>query len=355
MKVLVKDVASFYKYNPDEMASFAMKFANKYGATEGDIETITIDRSKVDEFIVDWGLSNRLGHNWREVSETFIYEEDMGNIPISDPDIAQKLASGQIALNKEDLKIEQLKNKMVIINKRKSRIQKAMIKAQEEGAMKMKQQAKDDAQAQKIAKDTTDQAATAQQPAPLVALPQIPTTESLLQSEFNELELLEDKIITLYNQNKDIPIKMIEKIIEGETVESVKNYNLISKYGISKDKFYDVSEAFEESEEEKKTKEEIAENYMHFIKVYNDEEWFIGKIFKETSDGDWFGEVKAGESDNFDNISYEPDYDIIDIIQFLRDTYDKVEVIDELEYNDYVENNPPEELDEEGGVSGMHL
>jgi len=94
---------------------------------------------------------------------------------------------------------------------------------------------------------------------------------------------------------------------------------------------------------------------MHFVKVYEGDDWFIGKIFKVDPEDDWYGEVKAGESDNFDNISYEPDYDIIDIVDFLKDTYDKVEVIDELEYNDYVEDPSHKEITEEGGVSGMHL
>jgi len=330
-----------------------------------------------------------------------LHEEDMGaQIPVSDPVIAQKLANGQAALNREDLKLQQLKDKMIPINKKKAQIQKAMIQAQEENAKKIQQQAKDNAEGQKLAKEAADAAAevAAQNP---TATPPLPTSESLLQNEMDKLELLEDHIVVLM-QKENPDYKKIDELIKEAREEYIEcpgcgktlntgdeefaggvckscedsgmwidpaggvhysndsDYDPASLYEdnpISKNNFYDVSEAYDELSDEKKNL--VKENYMHFVKVYQDledsDKWFIGKIFKEDPKGDWYGEIKAGDDDIFDNISYEPDYDILDIIDAMRKIYDKVEVLDELEYNDYVEDPPPGEIDEEGGVTGMHL
>jgi len=343
----------------------------------------------------------KIVNDWR-VKET-LHEEDISatSLPPANADIAQKLGQLQIALNKEDLKLQNLTNKIMLINKRKAQIQKMMVQAQEENARTMQKNAKETAKQEQMNQQAADQAAEAQAQSSAAQTPVTPTgnsSESLLQSEFNNLELLEDHIVVLM-QSENPDYEKINQLIEvnmedwncpgcGKPVKR-NDPNERGSQGVCNDcevdglwvdpaggvhqepddgEFYDPASMYEnnpmskenfylnEAEVEKKTEDFLGENYIHYIKIYEKEnDWFIAKIFKESTDGDWFGEVKAGESDNFDDISYDSDYDLIDIIDFLKKTYDSVEVIDDAEYNDYVEETPPGELDEEGGITGMHI
>jgi len=112
--------------------------------------------------------------------------------------------------------------------------------------------------------------------------------------------------------------------------------------------FYNIDEAYieREGEVEKKTKEDYLDNdYLFYVKVIDGDNEFIGKVFKLSPDGDWYGIVKKGEDDSFEKISYEPEYDEMDIVEFLGDSYDTIEIIDQHEFNDYIEDT--EDIDEE--------
>jgi len=338
-----------------------------------------------------------------------LYEDDTMNsqIPVTDPVVAQKLANGQAALAREDIKLQALKDKMIPINKKKAQIQKAMIKAQEENARNMNQQAKEQAKQQSQIKAAQDAQAEVQAANP-TQTPVMPTTESILQSDLDRIEILEDKIVVMMQKEKPDYKKINELIesvessmyeskeepfLEGSEVyyvkpsygvhkvllydEDKKEYlielpadNVFPRYEfwtpewrvipiheslITKENFYDLSEAYTEFEDpEKKTEDDIDDEYLFYVKIFDDEDWFIAKIFKVNPTEDWFGIIKAGENDSFDKISYDPEFDEDAIVEFLKDTYDKVEIIDQAEYDDYAED-APNELDEEGGVTGMHL
>jgi len=343
MKVLIKDVANFYDYNPDEMTSFVNLNPEKYGGTEGSVETAKIDRSAVEKLIIDWGFANRAGHNWREFVKENLYEDEVSSeVPVTndatDIETAQKIANGQAALNREDLKLQQLKDRMIPINKKKAQIQKAMIKIQADNAQRMKARAKEQAKQQK--EIIKAQQAQQQQPAAPVATPVLPTTESLLQNDLDRIELLEDYIVVLMQEDKPNYKKINELIEEFKPKILKENDNPMSI-----ENFYNLSE-------EKKT-EELDDDFLFYIKAYDEDDWFIGKIFKISADEDWYGIVKAGENDTFDKISYDPEFDEEAIVDFLRDTYDSVEIIDQAEYDDYAEEEP-NDIDETG-ITGMHL
>lgn len=88
----------------------------------------------------------------------------------------------------------------------------------------------------------------------------------------------------------------------------------------------------------------VDEDYVFYVKVNDEGNEFIGKIFKVRPDGDWFGLVKKGKSDTFQKISYEPEYDEMDIVKFLGENYDEVEIIDRHEYNDFIEDDIDEDV-----------
>jgi len=357
MEIKVIDLAHKHGLNPDQLTSFATNTPEKYGLTDfaGGVDTAKVSSKLAPILVYEFKLSNSNGHDWREVKESLFEDETGAQVPVTDPVVAQKLANGQTALAREDMKLQALKDKMIPINKKKAQIQKAMIRAQEENARNMKAQATEQAKQQSQIKVAQEAQAAAQQTSSasaVAAQATVPTTESLLQNDLDQIELLEDQIVVLMQKEKPDYTK-INNLIEGLKINKLKlkpEITLESDNPMSRDKFYDLSEAFDDLE--KKT--EIEDDYIFYVKVYNDDDWFIGKIFKNDPIEDWYGLVKAGEDDVFEKISYDPEYDKNAIVDFLKKTYDQVELIDNAEYNDYAEE-APNDIDEEGGVTGMHL
>ena len=101
----------------------------------------------------------------------------------------------------------------------------------------------------------------------------------------------------------------------------------------------------DDDEDISKEDEKIDEDKVFYVKVENEGEAFVGKIYKLFDDGDWRGTVIDGESDTFEKLNYDPEWDEIDIIAFLRENYADAEIIDEDEFNNHVEE-PEAEIEE---------
>jgi hypothetical protein len=82
---------------------------------------------------------------------------------------------------------------------------------------------------------------------------------------------------------------------------------------------------------------ESDDEYVFYVKVEKDNEEFIGKIYKNTPEGDWFGKVEIGENTTFDDLSYKPEFTKDDILNFLIDNYDDAEIISSEDYEAYLE------------------
>lgn len=150
----------------------------------------------------------------------------------------------------------------------------------------------------------------------------------------------------------DKPRKEIEKL-EKQLEKKEKQlddmgypvYNLDDNYNPMRfDIFYNLNENKKYDPEmidyRNDTREDyLDEDYVFYIKVIDGDNWFIGKIFKVNPDGDWYGKIKKGDDDSFEKMSYEGDYEETDIVDFLADNYEKVEIIDIHEFNDYLEND----------------
>ena len=169
-----------------------------------------------------------------------------------------------------------------------------------------------------------------------------PEYDSSLDKQRKEIE----------KENKQIQSKIDKlkaKIAKKEEQQDKMGYPVYDSYNpMTPENFYNLDEAYiemEDEEEKKESKEDyLDEDYVFYVKVNDDNNEFIGKIFKISPDGDWFGLVKKGDDDSFEKISYEPEYDEIDIVEFLGDSYDSIEIIDNHEFNDYIEDN--EEIEE---------
>jgi hypothetical protein len=92
--------------------------------------------------------------------------------------------------------------------------------------------------------------------------------------------------------------------------------------------------------------DQIDEEKVFFVKVTDEDSEFVGKIYKLFDEGDWRTKIVKGESDTFEKLNYDPDYDEFDIIAFLRENYDDAELIDEEEFNEDVENYEEEPIEE---------
>lgn len=93
--------------------------------------------------------------------------------------------------------------------------------------------------------------------------------------------------------------------------------------------------------------EKIDEDKVFYIKVSDDGSEFTGKIYKLFDEGDWRSKIVDGDSETFEKLNYDPDWDEVDIIAFLRENYDEAEIVSEEEFNDHVEEPEVEPESEE--------
>jgi len=75
---------------------------------------------------------------------------------------------------------------------------------------------------------------------------------------------------------------------------------------------------------------------LFYVKLKNKGKTLIGKIFKLDADSDWSSKIMVGSLDSFDKFEFDKDWDEIDIIAFLRETYDSAEVITKQKYEEYL-------------------
>ncbi len=101
-------------------------------------------------------------------------------------------------------------------------------------------------------------------------------------------------------------------------------------------------EDFEDFKEDKdilSIEDDDEEEYetMFFVKIDDNGSKFVGKIYKLFDEGDWRSKIIRGESESFEKFNYDPDWDKDDIILFLEDIYDEVDIIDEDEIDHYLD------------------
>lgn len=148
-----------------------------------------------------------------------------------------------------------------------------------------------------------------------------------------DMPFLDKELLKYEEPSKNEIIKFITNDLEMS-----ESYNPMSI-----ENFYDLSEAYVEHINKESEEDYINKDYVFYVKINDKGNEFIGKIFKVRPDGDWFGQVAQGDSDTFAKISYEPEYDEMDIVEFLGENYDQVEIIDMHEYNEYIEEDDIDE------------
>jgi hypothetical protein len=111
---------------------------------------------------------------------------------------------------------------------------------------------------------------------------------------------------------------------------------------------YDASHDEDTKEEVEKAQDDFKEDddqYVFYVKVDDGGDEFVAKIYKNDPESDWLGSVKVGENTAFEKISYETEYNKEDILDFLHDNYDDVEIIDQEKYDNYFNKNNKDYID----------
>ena len=345
MKIKIIDLAHKNDLNPDQLTSFADHYYKKYDISGPDgLEEIKIDSSKADQLIKDFNHDNRKGHDWRdqdqlqellkELKELNDMKKINEDVAITDPALMQQYASGQKQLLDKDTQINALQKQVADIQNAKIPIQKAMAEIEQKAGV---------AQQQKEAETLAQQAKTQPQPGTDQSSVIPPPNESILISDNNPslLEELYDEYAYLkINGSKEELTSICKRIQEAKN----EKINIDVTNPMATDSFYDLSEAYVElvGQEKRDENNYIENDYVFYVKIDDGKNNFIGKIYKVSPDGEWFGHVKKGNSDTFEKISYDPEYDEMDIIKFLGKTYNKVEIIDKLNYNEFIEDDMEE-------------
>ena len=175
--------------------------------------------------------------------------------------------------------------------------------------------------------------------------------ESLDESTFNtenvdpyELQDLKDYLdaenISYFEEEDGSVIDFDETELDKEWKDRLENMGL--KEEVPEEETEDILsiEDEEESEEDITDKDEkIDEEKVFYVEVTDDDKTFTGKIYKLFDEGDWRAKVVDGESETFEQLNYDPDWDEFDIIAFLRENYDGAELIDEEEFDEQIEES----------------
>jgi len=242
------------------------------------------------------------------------------DVAITDPSLAQQYANGKQQLVNKDSQINALNRQILKLQQDKIKIQQALDQIEKKSAETIGKPAQT---TENQPKNNNTDLAKAQQALAAQVLMNKPTSESLyinsLTSKLNSL-----KEIMNSSSNPDA----IKTEINEITTE-LYNLSEASKNPFESDNFYNISES-QEYEDLK---------FLIYVEIEDRDNKFLAKIFKRSADSKWFGKIIYGDSRTFENITYEEDYEEDDILNFLINTYDKVRLLSESEFNNYKEDN----------------
>lgn len=286
------------------------------------------------------------------------------DVNILDPKLAQQFANGKTQQVNNQQKINALEKQIMGINQQNNQIQQKMVQIEQKAAS---EQGQENSQESGQPQETVE--------VPVAQNAQQSTSESLLVREsFDgemdaEYEALSDELITLRNIPNDK-----RTMVQSKLMQSIQHriYDLESKFEVEQmhnqrneykseysndewsidenggnplatENFYNLTEAYVDDEitfEANPPEEYAEEKYLIYVRITDGHNEFIGKIFKLSPDGEWYGIVKDGaDSKHFENMTYDANYYEAQILDYLLEIYDEVEVINIDEFNNYIEGD----------------
>jgi len=252
------------------------------------------------------------------------------DVAITDPNLAQQYANGKQQLVNKDSQINALNKQVLKLQNDKIKIQQALDQIEKKSAEVAANPTTQNQQNQQnqAQQPENKQLAQAQQALAAQILMNKPTSESLYVAN------LKNKLISLKETLSSIPYNHPDALstqIQIDALTLELDYINESSYNpFSKKVFYDVSEAYEDDEDDE---------YLLYVEIKDKDNKFLAKIFKPSADSKWFGKIIYGNSRTFENITYDSDYEEDDIINFLMYTYDSVRLLTKEEFNSYTEDD----------------
>jgi len=174
--------------------------------------------------------------------------------------------------------------------------------------------------------------------------------ESLNESIYNvanadvqELQKLKDYLdaegISYIEDDEAETLEFDDEEIDDEWKEQ------LDVMGLEKDDTSDILSIGDEDEDEDDIDDEeiltdedeqIDKDKVIYVRIDDNGNTVVGKIYKLFDDGEWRSKIVNGESDTFEKLNYDPEWDEIDIVAFLRDNYEDADSIEENEYDEYL-------------------
>ena len=243
------------------------------------------------------------------------------DVAITDPNLAQQYANGKQQLVNKDSLINGLNKQILKLQQDKIKIQQALDQIEKKSAENVGKPV-EPAAGQPAANTQNTDLAKAQQALAAQVLMNKPATESIYINNLSaKLRALNE--VKYSSSNPDaIQLEI------NEITSEIYHLTEASENPFAPNIFYNVSEAYEDADDQK---------YLMYVEIEDRDNKFMTKIFKRSPESKWFGRIIFGTSRTFENITYEADYEEDDILNFLSNTYDKVRLLSEDEFNNYTE------------------
>ena len=263
-------------------------------------------------------------------------------IAIADPKLAQQYANAQKQLNDKDAQIIALQKQINNIEVQKTQIQKAMVAIEQKSAQTVIQAPMvQQPEPEQISQTGTSHPTAVQQPTMMaqesyngILKIKKKVNETVFDISDADLEELEE--VKNFMASESIPYEEpTEDTIEfDETKLDPEWRHMLTDIGIKKlDDFQQEISDEPEIELTPEEHENIDEEKVFYVQVENEGDAFIGKIYKLNDSEEWMAKVTVGESDTFDKLYYDDEWDEVDIIAFLRENYADAILISEDEFN----------------------
>jgi hypothetical protein len=120
----------------------------------------------------------------------------------------------------------------------------------------------------------------------------------------------------------------------------------IDRFNESSDDDIDIVESPDEDEKDKGEVEEISPDYLFALRLNrpDDDEEIIAKVYRNEDDEFWKIRVVQGDEEPLEAMQFDPEMQMVDIIERLAEIYDEVEEVDVKDYEDLIDDK--EESDE---------
>lgn len=184
----------------------------------------------------------------------------------------------------------------------------------------------------------------------------------------NEMNILNKNLIAIETKAAELQGKAVEAKGEAQQAQGTQTVEVQGtvKESIDIDEWWrtNVSEAFDEDEDtemdmeadeddiqdmeddEEDPEDSLEGDYVFTVRIQDsgEEEDIIAKFYRDEEDDFWKARVVQGSEEPIESMQFDPDMEMLDIIEHLATIYDDVEEIDTDDYEEMLDDK--EEVDD---------